>query len=170
MNRRTLIKAGAALIAAPALIIPKPAKAFNAFVGCILNLIIDDISRNWNASISPTWTAEAIDTDGFHSLVTNQSLIIIPSSMNGRYGIFNTCCVLINGTAGMTAEAIIQQNGTGTISVTGMATVGTTAYCSATTPPQILNTSDSYRVLPVCTDTSTVLQASNSSFSLQVVG
>jgi hypothetical protein len=54
------------------------------FVGCQLYLAADQtISNSTQTNIA--WTAEHEDSDGFHSNVTNNSRITIPSGKGGKY-------------------------------------------------------------------------------------
>jgi hypothetical protein len=56
----------------------------STFVGCQLYLTANQtISNSTQTNIA--WTAEHLDTDGFHSNVTNTSRITIPSGKDGKY-------------------------------------------------------------------------------------
>jgi hypothetical protein len=63
---------------------PAPAPAF---VGCVL---VDSATQSIpnNTSTSVTWDSEQLDTDNFHSTVTNTSRITIPAGKGGKYLIF----------------------------------------------------------------------------------
>lgn len=55
-----------------------------SFVGCILaNSTTQSIPNNTDTAI--TWNTETVDTDGFHSTVSNTSRITIPSGKAGKY-------------------------------------------------------------------------------------
>ncbi len=170
IHRRTLIKVGAALIAAPALLISKPARA-GAFVGCILKNTVDSAPTNF-APIVITWSAEDADTDGFHSTSSNTGRITIPSAVNGRYGIFS-CSVQLTSVSGVpTMQLGLQVNGTTNGSALGNWVSGSNsvAYICISSAPTLLNTADFWEVTLFCSDTTTVLTAGVSNFSLNVVG
>ncbi len=174
INRRRLIKVGAALIAAPALLIPKPARA-GAFVGCICKNTVDSGSTNFSNTVI-TWSAEDIDTDGFHSTSSNTGRITIPSAVNNRYGIFSSNIYLTSALGNIDAQVFVQYTpvATGTpVNVTGRIwRIGANAiyFGSISSPPRLLLTSDFYVILVYSSDASTVLNASRSSFCLRVVG
>jgi len=63
-----------------------------------------------NTHTSVTFTAEFIDTDGFHSTVTNTSRITIPSGKDGKYRVFGQVTYNSNGTGNRRAS--IAKNGT----------------------------------------------------------
>jgi hypothetical protein len=59
---------------------PSPA----AFVGCSLGRSANQTMSN-NTVNEVLWTTEAIDTDAFHSTVTNTGRLTIPSGKDGKY-------------------------------------------------------------------------------------
>jgi hypothetical protein len=56
----------------------------STFVGCVVkNTSAQTLTNNTNTAIA--WTAEDIDTDGFHDNTTNNSRITIPTGKGGKY-------------------------------------------------------------------------------------
>ncbi len=140
----------------------------DAFVGVICKNTVDGANTNYStATIFPTWSAENIDTDGSHSTSSNTELITIPSALNGRYGIFSTMCKL-NSASGWWV-LFIEKNGS-PVAWAGHEEGALSGYLMCHTPPLLLTTGDSYRVLPWTSDTSTSLESDSSCFTLMVIG
>ena len=60
------------------------------FAGCVLvNTTTQSINNATATAI--TWDTETIDTDGYHSTVTNTSRITIPSGKGGKYYVYWFC-------------------------------------------------------------------------------
>jgi hypothetical protein len=67
------------------------------FVGCVLhNTANFSISNNTDTKV--TFSAEILDTDGFHSTSSNTSRITIPSGKDGKYLFFAWGAFAANGT------------------------------------------------------------------------
>ncbi len=141
-----------------------------AFVGAILKLASDSGSTNFN-NTDVTWAATDIDTNGFFS-AGSPTLITIPSAVNGRYGIFSANVQLNNVLASSDVQIYFtSSNAASSLAInTYRNGSNTVVYCSLFSPPVLLTTGDTYRTTIYCSDTSVVLVANLSSFSINVVG
>jgi hypothetical protein len=148
---------------------------FPAFSGCLLNLSADLTAVNISTGtyVVP-WNTEVFDTDGFHDNVTNPSRITIPSSVNGKYGIFSGTIYITNvdSPAFDIGSAQVNKGGSfaydyGPISATTVSdTQKITNFASMPVP---LVTGDYYELLPYCRDTSVTILSNTSFFALAVL-
>lgn len=141
----------------------------DAFEGCIVNRAADSASTNFNGTFSLPWDNEIVDTNGYHSNVTTNTRITVPSAVNGRYGIFTVCLYLTSVLSDSYIISSMAKNSTNfCYDIYNMNTTltGNMIVC---TPPLLLTTSDFYECGLFCSDTATVLKA-NSTFSLTVMG
>ena len=79
-----------------------------SFVGCVLTSSTDQIITN-NTDTAVLWESEAIDTDGFHSIVTNTNRITIPAGKAGKYLFTSVLSFKTNGTG--VRQSYIRKNG-----------------------------------------------------------
>jgi len=122
------------------------------------------------------WTAEVFDTHGAHDIVTANTKIIIPAAFNGKYGVFHTCLGITGTSSGVGVMCGITKNGSmswlgfgscGTRNVANISTLGGQWCC---TQAVLLATGEEYEVVAYSSDTSVVIPAANSHFSLEIVG
>ena len=85
----------------------------STYVGCALNISTSTQSIATNTGTSILFDTEVIDTDGFHSIVTNTDRITIPAGKAGKY----LCTVAITMAANSTGARVVN-----------LAKNGTTAY------------------------------------------
>jgi hypothetical protein len=145
-----------------------------AFVGVILKRSADSGSLNFSTNQIADWNTELIDTDAFHDTVTNNSRITIPSSVNGKYGIFHAS-IGIGSLAGtdQTNLIILQRNGSqifnGTAGQICTNDQGSDIWMTIETCPLLLTTGDYYEIIAFSHDTTAIWEATYSSFALYVV-
>jgi hypothetical protein len=84
-----------------------------SFVGCILQSTNAQSLSN-NVSTQATWDNEIIDTDGFHSTVSNTDRITIPAGKGGKYLVYATGAYAANATGNR--QLFIYNTGTGSLS------------------------------------------------------
>ena len=89
---------------------PEWATTSTTFVGAEVAEDTNPQSISNNTHTSVTFTAEFIDTDGFHSNITNTSRITIPSGKDGIYRVFGQVTYNADGTGNRRAS--IAKNGT----------------------------------------------------------
>ena len=69
-----------------------------SFVGVVANSNANTTLSN-NTDTVLNWNTETFDTDGFHSTVTNNSRITIPSGKGGKYRIYSKVTPNTNNTS-----------------------------------------------------------------------
>ena len=71
-----------------------------------------------NTLVAITFDNETIDTDGFHSTVSNTSRITIPTGKGGKYLLTATIQFNSSGASGGSRKLLIYKNGTSIVSLT----------------------------------------------------
>lgn len=140
------------------------------FDGVFLYLSADS-TANWSGGVAIPWDTELYDTRGFHA--GSNTTIVIPSSVNGKYGVFTGQVAFATGLsttascgAYITRDSnIIAANGTEDGPETGW---GGIHYVNIHTNPFLLTTGESYELYVSTTDISADLDASYCCFSLEV--
>ena len=101
-----------------------PSAGSNTFVGCYLQKSANQSINNTTLT-TVTWDVETLDSDGFHSNVTNNGRITIPAGKAGKYSVG----VSLNWASNSTGlrQILFAKNGTTfSWSQTGAATTGAT--------------------------------------------
>lgn len=148
-----------------------PVPAFVAY----MKKAADLTAVNLSSTVAIAWTAESLDTYGGHDNSTANTKYIVPSALNGKYGVFHAM-IGVTATASGAAVSVAIRKG-GTIDYVGcggftknsgnMSGLGPLWCC---TQPILLTTADEFEVYIHSSDTSTNIEAENSSFSLEIVG
>jgi hypothetical protein len=86
-----------------------PAATTPTFAGCVLTQSNSTQSVATNTATNITFNTEAIDTDGYHSTVTNTDRITIPSTKVGKYLVTAGIAMEANTTGARVVK--IQKNG-----------------------------------------------------------
>jgi len=79
------------------------------FAGCVLTQSVSTQSVATNTTTAITFNTEAIDTDGYHSTVSNTDRITIPSTKVGKYLVTASISMAANTTGARVIK--IQKNG-----------------------------------------------------------
>lgn len=145
-----------------------------AIRGCLLNKTADETGSDYSAGATVAWTREIYDTGGFHA--ANDDAIIIPSAVNGRYGVFtaflslssvsanNNCIVSIR--RGASIEYIGWVGTTRHMQGNGQQT--TSGWMQISSGPVLLTTGEEYDVHLTSSDNNINIE-SESSFGLVVI-
>lgn len=145
-------------------------------VGCLLYDASGTTGQNYNFAMVNTWDTALYDSDGFFS-GANPSRITIPSSVNGRYGIFKSNIRLASVAATQNMAMQIVKNSTGVPGFDGIGTQVTRQssgdssglhWCEVESQPILLSTGDFYEVNLHSQDTSTDM-SQYSTFGLEVM-
>jgi hypothetical protein len=80
------------------------------FVGCVLTKSVGQTIAN-STNVDVTWDVEELDTNGFHSTVTNTDRVTIPSGYAGKYLVTAQLCYG-NFSGGSNRLAVIFKNTT----------------------------------------------------------
>lgn len=133
----------------------------------------DQTTANYSTPAVITWNTDIYDTDAIHDTGSNTSKLVIPSALNGKYGIVTANVGANAVTAGSTGALAIQKGGSLTYDGFGGNSVidgNTILRLQCTTQPILLATSDEFEALFYSSDTSITVIAAQSTFGLRVVG
>jgi hypothetical protein len=100
--------------------VPSWATPTPTYVGCALNISTSTQSIATNTGTSILFDTEVIDTDGFHSNVTNTDRITIPAGKAGKYLVTAAITMAANSTGARVVN--IAKNGTTAYGMTFPAT------------------------------------------------
>lgn len=152
--------------------------------GCIARPTSDLTAQNLTAgtTVMPLGT-EIFDSDTIHDTVTNNSRFTIPAGLNGKFGIFTACVLMVNvsqGASNIYCYTRLRQNGTTQNFIDQVTTLSGTdgdgpqpTYVSS--PPVQLVTNDFWEFIvqnqaDIAPDTSVDITAARTNFSLLVLG
>ncbi len=132
----------------------------------------DQTAANYSTPTPIAWDQNVYDTDSIHSTSVQNTKLIIPSALNGKYGVITASVECGAVTAATEAYAIITKGGVefdgfgGNAAVTN---IGLHAFV-VNSQPVLLATNDAYETVLYSQDTSITVTATLSSFGLIVVG
>lgn len=131
-------------------------------------------TQNYSTPAALPFNSEAYDSDAFHDNVTNNSQIVIPSAVNGRYAILKGSSRLSLVSGNQQASLEIKKGGasflTGAIQNVQNGVSGS-QWIDIETPPFVVSTGEVYTLVQFSQDTSVTLDggAGNTAFSIQIL-
>jgi len=149
-------------------------QVLDTLTGCLCKKAADQTAANYSSPAVVAWDGtDVYDTDGLHDPSSSNTKIIIPSSLNGRYGVFHTTIYMEAASSGQQTSAYIRKNGSadyvGGSARSGQNTANTSVGIVVTTPPILLTTGDEYEVVLYSSDSSVTVQEEYSAFGMYVI-
>ncbi len=148
---------------------------------CLTRKAANQTGANHQTPAVVAWTQDIYDTHAIHDVSTNNTKLIIPSALNGKFAVFQAQ-IVASALAGNSAESIAITKG-GSLTWTGFAGQSGRAAINlissgvgesrmqCATPAVQLATGEEYEVLYYyANDSSIDIEATRSSFGLRVVG
>jgi hypothetical protein len=145
-----------------------------ALIGCMAKKSADLENTDFSTAAVVSWDAETYDTNGFHSTGTNPERITIPAGLDYTKARLTASLGFLSVGSNITVIMQIRKNGS--MDYDGVAAVNTnvglasSAQVSCSTPVLEVEDGDYFEVyLQILGDVSVTLDASRSTFSLQMV-
>jgi hypothetical protein len=130
-------------------------------------------AANYSTRTAITWNQDVYDTDSIHDVSSNTTKLIVPSALNGKYGIVQASVGCTSVTNSISAALGIAKGGSLTYNGFGgnsVLTAATAIGLTCRTQPILLTTGDEFEAVFYTADTSIDVLATRCSFGLRVVG
>ena len=143
-------------------------------IGCMTTRADDFVDQDFTTATAIPWDTDVYDSDGFHSLVTNNTRITIPAGQHFIKARLTASLGFLSIGSNMTVIVQIRKNGSleynGVGAINTNTGIASTAQVSCSTPVIPIADNDYFEVfVQVLGDAAVTIDASRSTFSIQVV-